>query len=166
MQGKLLLKGVPDNANVFVDGKKVALENNALFVEPFANHSLVVSATGRKNFSSDKLQLEMAGNIDVNVRCIKKPSWYPWLLFGGGLAFMGTGGYFLGVGLTGTPSYSFDGSGSVTNIGYHQAIGQQEEARRSGIIGIVGLSVGGAMLIGSVLWMLLEDTTPPEWRKK
>lgn len=168
MQAKVSLKGTPPRAEIFLDGETVDASADALVVTPKDKHRLVVSAPGRQRFKSDRFSLPFEGTTTIEVRSHKKRSWVPWVLMGVGAIGAGLGGYFMYDGSATASDFESglekDGQGFVTNVGRGNAMSSQDSANASWNGGLGAVIAGGTIIVSGVLWMILEDTTPPEWR--
>ena len=169
MQASVSLKGSPRNAEYFLDGERIEIDAEGLKVSPKEKHRLVVTAPGRQKFKSDRFALPFGGTQLVEVRSHKKRTWVPWLLMGVGAVGAGLGGYFMYDGSAKASDFESglerNDHGFVTNVGRGAALTSQDEANASWQGGLGGVIAGGTMVLSGVLWMILEDTTPPEWRE-
>ena len=168
MQAQVSLKGVPPRADFLLNGERVEATDDSLTVAPKEEHRLVVSAPGRQRFKSDRFSLPFGGAATVEVRAHKKRSWIPWVLMGVGAVGAGLGGYFMYDGSATASEYEGglerNDRGFVSNAGRKDAMASQKRANTVWNGGMAGVIAGGTFILSGVIWAILEDTTPPEWR--
>ncbi len=87
----------------------------------------------------------------------RSPSILPWLLGGAGASTMGVGFYFLLSANQKTPLQEHDCAPSCSKQQELEQKSAQERQSVLGTSGVVGLSVGGAAVVGSLVWLLLEN---------
>jgi hypothetical protein len=169
MKGRLTLKGVPPAAVLAVDGKPASPIGDLLLVQPVVPHRLVVTASGRQRFKSDEFAIPLAGAEVMEVRNHTKRSWVPWLLAGLGLVGTGVGAYFMWDATSSQSDFDqglrTDSRDYALNVGREQGMAAQDDANAAWGGGLTGVIGGGTLALSGVIWMLLEDTTPPEWRE-
>ena len=168
MGAAVTVKGLPPEAVVLLDGEKAVLRDGVLDVSPIAEHTIRVEAPGRDAFDSDSFVLPFGGRENVEVRSRVEGSWVPWGLIGAGILLAGTGTYFMYDSTTAEGGFSdgldTDHRGYVMNRGREDAMAKQDDANTSWATGLAGAGLGMSLVAGGVVWMLMEDTDPPEWR--
>jgi hypothetical protein len=169
-KASVVLRGLPLGGLVLLDGAPVPLgTDSTLTLAAAVEHRLEVRAAGRLDWQQT-IQLTPAEQRTLELRLRKRAPWTPWLVAGSGalLAAAGAAGFAVLGQLPASADWQQATRAPDTNqyvsVGYADA---EAGVRDANLARGVSLGVGGvgvAALATGVIWRLLMDLEPDEWR--